>query len=209
VTTEDAAAFERCLRGHGVAVFPTDTVYGLGCEPDASEAVERLYRLKGRPRDTPAAVMFFDLAAALGALTELGPRTRSALERLLPSALTLLVPNPAGHFPLACRADSGTLGVRVPRLTADLAPLAHFPRPALQSSANRTGGRDPRRVADVPAPIRRGADLVLDGGELPGTPSTVVDLRRYEERGAWTVVREGAVPTAELGRLLDWPRPSG
>ena len=209
MTREDADAFARCLRGTGVAVFPTDTVYGLGCEPYAGEAVERLYRLKGRAPDKPAAVMFFDLAAALAALTELGPRTRSALERLLPGALTLLLPNPAGHFPLACGADPGTLGLRVPRLAGDLAPLALSPRPVLQSSANLAGGRDPRRVADVPAPIRRGADLVLDGGELPGAPSTVVDLRRYEERGVWTLAREGAVSAPELGRLLDWPHPSG
>jgi L-threonylcarbamoyladenylate synthase len=75
--------------------------------------------------------------------------------------------------------------------------------PVLQSSANRAGGPDPRRVEDVPDELRRGVDLVLDGGELPGTPSTVIDLRDYEERGTWSVVRDGAVPAAELARRLD------
>ena len=64
----------------------------------------------------------------------------------------------------------------------------------LQTSANLTGGPDPRRLADVPEALRAGADLVLDGGELPGVPSTVVDLSRYEDEGRWEILREGAVP---------------
>jgi L-threonylcarbamoyladenylate synthase len=64
----------------------------------------------------------------------------------------------------------------------------------LQSSANVTGGPDARRIEEVPSAIRAGADLVVDAGELPGTPSTVVDLRRFEESGEWSVLRAGAVP---------------
>ncbi len=75
--------------------------------------------------------------------------------------------------------------------------------PVLQSSANRSGGADARRLADVPEPIRAGADLVLDGGELPGTPSTVVDLRRYEEAGAWSVLRDGLVASETIASVLD------
>jgi L-threonylcarbamoyladenylate synthase len=191
------------MRVHGVAVFPADTVYGLACEPDAPDAVERLYRIKGRPPRKPAAVMFFDRELALAALPELGARTRAALQALLPDALTVLLPNPAARFPLACGPDAGTLGLRVPRLDGGLAPLADVRWPVLQSSANRAGGPDPRRVEDVPDEIRSGVDLVLDGGELPGTPSTVLDLRGYEERGEWSIVREGAVPATDLAGRLD------
>jgi L-threonylcarbamoyladenylate synthase len=74
----------------------------------------------------------------------------------------------------------------------------------LQTSANVSGGPDPRRLADVPDSIREGADLVLDGGELPGVPSTVVDLTGYES-GEWSVLREGALSRAELVRLLGEP----
>jgi L-threonylcarbamoyladenylate synthase len=90
----------------------------------------------------------------------------------------------------------------VPHLNGDLAPLAGVRWPVLQSSANPSGGADPRRVADVDERIRSGVDLMLDGGELPGTPSTVVDLMHYED-GAWAVVREGAVSRAELAAELD------
>ena len=198
----DAATFARCIAVQGVAVFPADTVYGLACEPDSKEAVYRLYRLKGRKPDKPAAVMFFDVGLALAALPELAAATRDALARLLPGAVTVLVPNPAGRFPLAGGDDPSTLGLRVPRLEGELAPLAAVGWPVLQSSANLAGGPDPRRLDDVPEPIRAGADLVLDGGDLPGTPSTVVDLRRYAEAGEWRVVREGAVPAGAIADLL-------
>jgi L-threonylcarbamoyladenylate synthase len=181
-----------------VAVFPADTVYGLACAPDAAAAVERLYALKGRAPDKPAAVMFFSLSAALGALPELGPRTRAALERLLPGGVTLLLANPERRFPLACGPDPATLGLRVP----DVPALRGAGVPVLQSSANRAGGPDARRCDDVPAPIRAGADLVLDGGELPGTPSTVIDLRRYEDAGDWKVLRKGAVAPEAVGTVL-------
>ena len=99
-----------------------------------------------------------------------GPRTDALLARLLPGGVTLLLPNPQRRFPLACGPDPDTLGLRVPFV----APVG---RPVLQSSANLAGGADARRLEDVPASIVLGADLVIDGGELPGTPSTVVDLR--------------------------------
>ena len=178
--------FEECIRGGGVAVFPADTVYGLACDPENEAAVAKLYALKGRPPEKPAAVMFF----SLDALPELGPRTRELAERLLPGAVTLLVPS--DRFPLA--GGAGTLGLRVP----DLPAFADVTVPVLQSSANLTGGPDARRVDEVPESIRAGADLVIDGGELAGTPSTVVDLRAYEAGGDLRIVRHGAVPEAVI-----------
>jgi L-threonylcarbamoyladenylate synthase len=186
----------------GVALFPADTVYGLATEPDSREGVERLYRLKGRPQDRPAAVMFFQLELALEALPELEPATRAAVERLLPGGLTLLLPNPARRFPLACGPEPERLGLRVPALGGELAPLAAVRWPVLQSSANPSGGRDARRLDEVDERIRAGVDLQLDGGELPGTPSTVVDLTRYEDAGEWSVLREGAVPAQEVAAAL-------
>ena len=202
LTAADAETFSRCIAVGGVAVFPADTVYGLACEPDNKEAVQRLYFLKRRRPDKPAAVMFFAPDLALAALPELGPRTAGALEALLPGAVTLLLPNPAGRYPLACGPDAGTLGLRVPAWPPALAALADVRWPVLQSSANAAGGPDARVLADVPGEIRARADLVLDGGELPGTPSTVVDLRRFERDGRWSVAREGAVERHELEAAL-------
>ena len=203
LSAADAQTFERCIAVGGIVVFPADTVYGLACEPDSKEAVQRLYMLKRRAPDKPAAVMFFALDLALAALPELGVRTAGALRALLPGAVTLLLPNPAGRFPLACVGSADVLGLRVPAWPPALAALADVRWPVLQTSANVAGAPDARRLADVPEYMRMHTDLVLDGGELPGTPSTVVDLRAYESDGRWSVAREGAISVTEVAARLD------
>jgi L-threonylcarbamoyladenylate synthase len=191
------SAFEECVSRGGVALFPADTVYGLATGAESEPGVRRLYEIKGRPPDRPAAVMFFRLDDALAALPEVGSRTRGALERLLPGPVTLLLPNPERRFPLACGPAPERLGLRVP----DVPALADVRVPVLQSSANPSGGADARRLDDVDPRIREQVDLELDGGELPGTPSTVVDLTRFEETGEYEIVRQGALPPDALRRL--------
>jgi L-threonylcarbamoyladenylate synthase len=199
----DARRLQHCVAAGGVAVFPADTVYGLCCAPESAAAVARLYELKGRPPERPAAVMFFTLATALTVLPELSERERAALGELLPGPVTVLLPNRAQRFPLACGPDPHTLGLRVPLLGQRLRALAEVTQPVMQSSANLTGGPEARRLTEVPPALREGADLVLDAGELPGVASTVLDLRHYEERHDWQVVREGPLSRADLSRALD------
>ncbi len=198
LSAEDVATFERCIAVGGVALFPADTVYGLATEPESKEGIRRLNALKARDPHKPSAVMFFSVELALAALPELGERTRGALERLLPGPLTLVLPNPAHRFPLACGPTPERIGLRVP----DVPALAGVRWPVLQSSANPAGGPDARRLEDVDDRIRQAVDLQLDGGELPGTPSTVIDLAAYEAGGDFDVLREGAVPAAQVEELL-------
>ena len=202
MTDEDAATFARCISVGGVALFPADTVYGLATEPGTREGVDRLYAIKGRRPDRPAAVMFFSRELALAALPDLGRRTREALERLLPGPVTVVVPNPARRYSLATGPTPEKLGVRVPELTGALAPLAALRWPVLLSSANPSGGADARRVEDVDPRIRAEVDMIIAAGELPGTPSTVIELGRYEENGEYEVPREGALPAEDLRTLL-------
>lgn len=202
MTPDDVAELDRCIAAGGLALLPTDTVYGLAVDPESPAAVDRLYALKGRPPARPAAVMFFSLERALGSLPQLAPRTRGALARLLPGGVTAIVPNPARAYPLACGPAPERLGVRVPALDGPLAPLREASGPVLQSSANPSGGADPRRLADVDPRVLDGADVALDGGELSGVPSTVVDLTRYEDGGEYVLLREGAVGRDELAELL-------
>ena len=202
MTEGQVAEFEEVIAGGGIAVFPTDTVYGLGTHPDSVEGVHRLYWIKGRSPDRPAAVLFFDLELAMAALPELGAKTKDALERLLPGPVTVLLPNPGTRFPLACGAEPSRLGLRVPQLDEKLAKLANVKVPILQSSANPTGETDPRSLDEVDERIRRGADIQLDAGVLAGTPSTVIDLTSYEEQGAFEVLREGALSAEAIGAQL-------
>lgn len=198
--SDDAARLEECLLGDGVAVIPTDTVYGLACNPHSQRAVERVYELKRRPPRKPSAVMFFSLEGAFEALPMLGPRTREVLSALLPGPVTVLLAN--GDDLFAAAGGGPTLGVRVPRFEGPLAALAGVNPPALQSSANLSGGPDPRRLSEVPMELRKGADLMLDGGELPGEASTVIDLSDYEQAGSWRLVREGPVGACVLTQKL-------
>ena len=202
MTEAQVAEFQEVIKGGGIAVFPTDTVYGLGTHPDSVEGAHRLYWIKGRSPDRPAAVLFFDLERALAELPEIGLKTQAALQRLLPGPVTVLLPNPATRFPLACGAEPGRLGLRVPKLDDKLAKLAKVTVPVLQSSANPTGEPDPRSLEDVDPRIRRGADIELDAGLLPGTPSTVIDLTAYEDKGAFEVLREGALSSEVVGAQL-------
>lgn len=193
-----AERFEQAIRAGELVLFPSDTVYGLACDPHNAVAIERLYALKGRRPDKAAAVMFFELDAAFAVISDLGPRTRAALRRLMPGGVTALLSNPRRLYPLACSADPDTLGLRVIRVPA----LDGTTTAVLQSSANPSGASDARTLATVAPAIRAGVELALDGGELPGRSSTVIDLRGYERGGEWTIVRHGAVPDARVAAVL-------
>jgi L-threonylcarbamoyladenylate synthase len=147
--------------------------------------------------------MFFNLGSALSELADLAAGERAAIAGLLPGPVTLLLPNRGRRFLLACGPEPATLGLRVPELGDTLAALGSLEAAVMQSSANISGGADPRRLGDVPRELREGADLVLDGGELGGTPSTVLDLRAYDATGEWHVLRGGPLSHEVLTRVLD------
>ena len=168
-------------------VLPTDTVYGLCSSPLAPES---LSRLKQRTPDQPIAL----LAAQVDILLELLPELpEDVLHRLLPGRLTLILPNPEQRFPLLAGSRPDTIGVRVPELSGAGLRIVTRVGAVAATSANIHGGPDPRRLDEVPDEIRRAA-LLVDGGELPGTPSTVVDLTGEDPR----ILREGAVPAKEV-----------
>lgn len=191
------AALEATVAGGGVVVFPADGLYGLACDPLDADAIARIHELKGRDDGKPSAVMYFSPLAMRELVGGLGPRTKAAVSALLPGPLTLVVDNPERRYPLACREDPERLGVRLLG-----GPLAGAMVPIFQTSANRSGEPAPSRFADVPAAIVAGADLAIDGGELTGLPSTVVDITAIDADGSWRVLREGAVSSGDLAARL-------
>ncbi len=150
--------------------------------------------------------MFFAREPALESLSELGPRTRAALGALLPGPVTLLLENSKSAVPVGVRSgrqrSRRSSGYACRCFEGPLAALAGIGVPAAQSSANLSGGADPRDLQSVPAELREGVDLVLDGGELPGVASTVIDLSEYEQSGRWRIVREGPLDEAAIAALL-------
>jgi L-threonylcarbamoyladenylate synthase len=191
-------ALEECIAAGGVAVFPADTLYGLACDPSTAAAVERIHALKSRDEGKSSAVMFFTPLAMREVLSSVGPRTREALGALLPGPVTAVVANPERRYPLACREDPERLGLRLIE-----GPLAGARCAVLQTSANPSGVFPSSRFEDIAERIVADADLAIDGGELGGEPSTVVDLTALDDVEAWEVLREGAVSGAEIERRLD------
>jgi L-threonylcarbamoyladenylate synthase len=176
------------LRAGRPVVLPTDTVYGLCADPSREEPALEVARLKGREQRQPIALLARDVDQLLERVPELDP---VVLRALLPGPYTLILPNPERRYPWL--GGGQTIGVRVPDLPAAAAAVLDEVGAVLATSANLHGGTDPRRLEDVPEALRLAAGAVVDAGELPGTPSTVLDLTGPEPR----VVREGAVPAAE------------
>ncbi|MGB6425781.1 MAG: Sua5/YciO/YrdC/YwlC family protein [Solirubrobacterales bacterium] len=195
---EARAELERTVAAGGVALFPADGLYGLACDPLSAAAIERIHALKGRDDGKPSAVLYFSPLAMRELLASLGSRTRAAIASLLPGPLTLLVANPDHRYRLACRQDPERLGLRLIE-----GPLAGAMCPIFQTSANRSGDPPPARFDEVPESIRDAVDLAIDGGELGGAPSTVVDLTGLEQGGTWSILRPGALDPADLARRLD------
>ncbi|MFN8162968.1 MAG: Sua5/YciO/YrdC/YwlC family protein, partial [Solirubrobacterales bacterium] len=190
-------ALEGCIAAGGVAVFPSDGLYGLACDPLDAGAIARIHRLKGRDDGKSSAVMYFSPLAMRELVAGLGPRTAAAVGALLPGPVTLVVANPGHRYPLACREDPERLGIRL--LSG---PLAGVMCPVFQTSANLSGEPAPARFGDVQASIIEGADLAIDGGQLTGLPSTVVDIGSIDEDGSWKILRYGALSPGDLASAL-------
>jgi L-threonylcarbamoyladenylate synthase len=198
------SALERCIASGGVAIFPSDGLYGLACDPLDEAAIERIHKIKGRDDGKPSAVLYFSPLAMRELLESLGPRTAEVAGALLPGPVTLIVPNPDRRYPLACRDDPEKLGVRLIG-----GPLTGAMCPVFQTSANLSGEPAPSVFDEIPSTtIVDAADLAIDGGALTGLPSTVVDVTEIEDGGEWHVVREGGMSIGDLTAALEL-RPPG
>jgi L-threonylcarbamoyladenylate synthase len=191
-------ALMAAITSGGVAVFPADGLYGLACDPLRADAIARVHALKGRDDGKPSAVLFFSPLILRELVSSLGERTREALGALLPGPVTVVAHNPERRYPLACREDPERLGIRLIE-----SPLSEVATPLFQTSANLVGEPPPSRFEDVPEAILAGADVAIDGGELTGLPSTVVDVTVLELGGGWKILREGGMPEAEVARRLN------
>ena len=189
-TVEEAVA---AVRSGELVVIPTDTVYGLACTPYREAPVLELSGLKGRTPEQPVALVAASVDWLLECMPELRGRSAVLARALLPGAFTLVLPNPAWRFPWLAGARPEAIGVRVPDVEGIARDVLEGFGAVAATSANLHGGPDPRRLGDVPAEILAAVAATVDGGELAGMPSTVLDLTGTEPR----VLREGAVSAAD------------
>jgi L-threonylcarbamoyladenylate synthase len=189
----DTQAAIDALRAGGLAVIPTDTVYGLAADGDSEEAARTLYAAKGRDSSRPTALLFASVESLLERVPELPAAAVDVVRALLPGPVTLILPNPGRRFAWLNPRRPDALGARVPAVTCPGHDVLEALGVLVATSANLPGGPDPRRLADVPAEIRAKAAAVVDGGALGDAPSTVIDLTGPEP----VVLREGALPGPE------------
>ena len=182
----------RALRAGKPVILPTDTVYGLCASAYTSQPAERLYELKGRDAQRPSALLAADLDMLLECVPELRGRAATIARALLPGPYTLILPNPARRYRWVTGATPEAVGVRVPELPPAAESVVAHIGCVVATSANLAGGPDPRRVDEIPEAILHGVGAVVDAGELPGMPSTVLDFTGTEPR----VIREGAASAA-------------
>ena len=195
---EVAAARDALLAG-GLAIVPTDTVYGLAAALDAPGGIEALYALKGRPRSQPCQVLVYTDELLAEALSPLDALTVHAARLLLPGPVTCIVPDPLRRYVAATGDRPGTVGIRAPSMTG---PMVSLDAPLVATSANDPGETDPTTLAQVPARLVGEGIVALDAGPLPGTASTVVDLCEVATLGRATIVRLGPDPDGVARRLV-------
>ena len=195
---DDAAA---AVRAGGTLLYPTETVYGLGCDPRRSEAVDRIRALKGRDADKPMLAVtdrWGRVDAWVDGLTDAHRRLMGASDSDgQPLAVTILfAPGPA--CPASLVGPGGLVGIRRTSDPLCRQLVAACGTAILSTSANPAGQPAPARFADVDPAIRTGVDAAIDAGHpLRGTPSTVVKVAG----DAVEVLREGAVPADVVRRI--------
>lgn len=176
------------LNAGKVVVLPTDTVYGLCVSPYRDEPARKLFELKGREHQQAIALVAADLELMFECVPELRGRSGTIARELLPGPYTLIFPNPARRYRWLTGDRSETIGVRVPVLDGYGRQVLERVGAVAATSANLHGGPDPKTVAAIPQEVLDGVAEVVDAGELPGVPSTVIDFTGEQP----LVLRKGA-----------------
>jgi len=200
----DLSAMSRALelvrRGEIVAL-PTDTVYGIMADGLNADAIEKLFSAKDRPSHKAIQLLIADAWDLERVAAQVSPNARKLAETFFPGGLTLVVTARA-DLPKNLRADTNTIGVRLPDapLVRELARA--LGRPLAATSANRSGGANPRTAQDALKDLDGRIALIVDGGATPGNlASTVLDCTVEPPR----VLRAGAIALAEIERVLGIP----
>jgi L-threonylcarbamoyladenylate synthase len=192
-------AVARCasvVKSGGVVVFPTDTIYGIGCDPYNDSAVERIFAIKERQENKPLPVLTCSLEDA-EKIVALGDAGRALAKKYWPGALTIVAPIVDHRISRRVTAGGSSLAVRVPANDCILSLLDHC-RYIVGTSANQSGGKPLKSAQEVLDSPLEGYDALLDGGPVEkGVESTIVDIT-----GRSKILREGAIKSKEVLELL-------
>jgi L-threonylcarbamoyladenylate synthase len=194
----DAEKCASIVKHGGVVVFPTDTIYGIGCDPYNDAAVKRIFRIKGRDEKKPLPVLAYSAQDA-EKLIALGMTGMALAKKYWPGALTIVAPITDNRISPIVTAGSMNLAARVPANRCVLLLLKHC-KYLVGTSANLSGQKSLKSVKEVLGSGLAGFDALLDGGAVEkGVESTIVDVAGATPK----VVREGAIKAEEIYRSLE------
>jgi L-threonylcarbamoyladenylate synthase len=186
------------VRAGGVLVYPTETVYGIGCDPANTEAVARVRAVKGRDADKPMLAITDRWGRVAPWITGLTDVHRSLMQHAPPLPVTIVF-DASDDAPPGLVSPQGGIGIRRTTDPFCRALVAAADTPVLSTSANRAGRSPVARFADLDAAVLDAVDEAIDAGhDLGGTPSTVVRVAD----GELVVLRKGAVDAATLHRIV-------
>ena len=181
------------LSDGGIIVFPTDTVYGIGCNPYYDESVERIFQIKDRSEDKPLPVMGYSISD-IEKLVHMSPLAKSLAQYFWPGALTIVSPCKDNNISRRVMAGGDNLAVRIPgnRCTQS---LLRFCKYLIGTSANVSGRKPCTSSYEVLSSGLSGFDLVLDGGALGGgIESTIIEVMDSNVR----ILREGVIKSDKV-----------
>ena len=189
MTNEVQQAIEILNQG-GIVVFPTDTAFGVGCRMDDRQAVERLLKLKKRPKGQAVPVLVDSLEMAQKYLLPLQDRVLELMKKYWPGALTIVLPCKTEMVPSLVRGGGQTLGVRWPNHPVVQKIIKGVGVPILGPSANFHGDPTPYKFSDLNPELLEQVDFVLKGEESRWhKPSTVIDCSQKP----WKIIRQGVI----------------
>jgi L-threonylcarbamoyladenylate synthase len=199
-TFDCATGIAKCasiVKSGGVVVFPTDTIYGIGCDPYNDAAVARIFAIKGRDEGKPLPVLAYSIQDA-EKIAALGTTGRALANKFWPGALTLVAPVADRKISARVRAGTNSVAVRVPGNKCVLSLLREC-KYLVGTSANVSGGRPSKNAAEIAESGLTGFDALLDGGAVEkGIESTIVDVTEKPR-----VLREGAIKPGEIYRVVE------
>ena len=180
------------LKEGGIVVFPTDTAYGIGCRIDSEKAVERLFKIRKRPKTQAVPVLVSSIEMAQRHLKPFPEKVRELMKKHWPGGLTIVYPCQTEKIPSLVRGGGETLGIRMPNHQIALTLIQNLGLPIIGTSANFHGEPTPYKFEDLNQKLLREVDFVIKGKCPKGKVSTVVDCSKKP----WRVLRQGTVELA-------------
>lgn len=183
------------LRRGGIIAYPTDTIYGLGVDPEISQAVERLFDLKERREEKSVSLMFSGREMLYQHFRDTSPLEKRAIDNLLPGAITIVLNSPVDK-----RYTNATVGVRIPNNDFCRKLVEKYGKPITTTSVNKSGMPPAMSASEVNNYFTTEIDLILDGGELSQSEgSTVIRIKNENIE----ILRQGVLTEDNIMKLIN------